>query len=161
MCGSVDQDPAREQSSCDLPCMRRAAREHVVLQAIVRVVGDRDGLVFVPVSQQAQDRAEDLLAGDTHVVAYVGEDRRFHEIPLVERIGPAFAPGDDAGTLSYAGTDPALHGSQCGLVAIGPSTTDGSVGFPTRRLSTSDRTSRSTSASRPCGTRMRLPATQA
>jgi hypothetical protein len=61
-----------------------------------------------------QDRAEDLLAGDRHVVANIGEDRRLDpETALEPRAGwPAPAIGQ-RGAFSLAGVDvaqdPQLH----------------------------------------------------
>ena len=55
-------------------------------QAVGRVVGDPDGLVLALEPQQADDGAEDLLAGKATRVVDVSEDGRLHEEP---RPGPA------------------------------------------------------------------------
>jgi len=49
-------------------------------QALVGVVGLEDGVVFVLEGCRLQHRPEDLLAGDGHVIAHIGEDRRLDEI---------------------------------------------------------------------------------
>src|SRR5437762_9803772 len=52
------------------------ARPHVAVEAVVRVVGERDRLGLVAKRDGADHRAEDLLARDHHVVAHAGEERR-------------------------------------------------------------------------------------
>src|SRR4029450_11703726 len=51
-------------------------------QAVPRVVGDAHGVVLVGVGDDAEDRAEDLLAGHPHGVVDVAEDGRHHVPPL-------------------------------------------------------------------------------
>ena len=49
------------------------------------------------------DRAEDLLLRDAHVVAHAGEDRRLHEVALLEaRRGVALAAGERLRALLLA-----------------------------------------------------------
>ncbi|MNH04336.1 hypothetical protein D3C79_636280 [compost metagenome] len=48
-------------------------------QAERRIVGQRQGLLLGVERSGHQDRAENLLAHDAHVVVAVGEDRRLHE----------------------------------------------------------------------------------
>src|SRR3954471_19193037 len=78
-----------------------AARE-----AVVRVVGDRHGVVLVVVGDHADHRTEDLLAGDRHRVVDVGEERRLDEVAA--RAAGAAAAEDQLRTLGPAGGDVAL-----------------------------------------------------
>src|SRR5256885_12668096 len=48
----------------------------VAVEAVVRVVGERDRLGLVAKRDGADHRAEDLLARDHHVIAHAGEERR-------------------------------------------------------------------------------------
>ena len=48
-------------------------------EAELAVVCDRDGLVRIVEDQGREDRPEDLLARDTHLVVDAGEDRRLDE----------------------------------------------------------------------------------
>src|SRR5690606_25949815 len=61
-------------------------------QAVLAVVGDPHRVRLVLVRNDGQDRAEDLLAGDAHVVGDAGEDRRRHVPAAVAR---PLQPADD------------------------------------------------------------------
>ena len=77
-------------------------------QPVAGLVRERDRLVLGVERDRRQDRPEDLLAGDRHVVADVVEDRRRHEVAagLLER--PA-AAGHDARAVRPPGLDVAEH----------------------------------------------------
>src|SRR5439155_734538 len=60
------------------------ARPHVTVEAVVRVVGERDRLGLVAKRDGADQRAEDLLPRDHHVVAYAGEERRLDVVAARE-----------------------------------------------------------------------------
>ena len=66
----------------------RVLPEHQPAESELGVVRQRDGLVNtaigVVVFQDAQDRAEDLLAGDPHLRGDVGEDCGLHEIAALK-----------------------------------------------------------------------------
>ena len=99
--------PAR---SC-LPTAARPlvrARGDVPAEAVLVVVGHAHGVVVAVERDDDEHGAEDLLAGDGHVVGDVGEERRLHEPALVELLGTT-AAGDDARTLFLALLDVAEH----------------------------------------------------
>ena len=84
-------------------------------EAVVGVVGDGDGLLLAVVGDDRQDRAEDLLLGDLHVVVDVGEDGRL-DVPALGEVRRTAATGDDAGTGGLAGLEVALD---AGPLALG------------------------------------------
>ena len=73
---------------------RRVLREHVVVQAELGAVGERDRLVLVVEGEHDDDRAEDLLLHRLHVGPAVGEQRRARRRSPVVDVGP-LAAGDD------------------------------------------------------------------
>src|SRR5262249_52717273 len=93
----------------DLPGALDVRRRDVARQTIERVVGDLDRLVLVLVVDDGEHRAEDLLAGDGHVVADVGEDRGPDEVALLDALGPTGAAGHELRALFHALLDEALH----------------------------------------------------
>src|SRR5262245_60006954 len=60
------------------------ARRDVSGESVQRVVGDLDRLRIALVGQDGEDRPEDLLAGDRHVVADVAEHGRLDEVAARE-----------------------------------------------------------------------------
>ncbi len=56
-----------------------------------------------------QHRPEDLLAGDPHVVAHPGEDRRADEPATLPALGQPLAAGQDLGALLLTEPDVVLH----------------------------------------------------
>src|SRR5207253_10106582 len=83
-----------------------------------------DRLVLAVVADQGEDRAEDLLARDRHVVRHVGEDRRL-EVEAARPVGRPPPADDDLRALALAGPDVALD-------ALEPATRD--EGAELRRL---------------------------
>ena len=81
----VDRVRAGADLLRDLDALRDVGGVHRTGQAVVRVVGDLDGLVDRVVGDHRQDGAEDLLAGDRHRVVDVGEDGRLDEEAIAER----------------------------------------------------------------------------
>ena len=75
----------------------------------------RDGVVLVVVGEDRQDRPEDLLLGDGHVVAHLGEHGRLHEVAVLEALGLAGAAGDELGALVDALLDVAVDPVDLGL----------------------------------------------
>src|SRR5262249_6999214 len=99
----VDAVGARAHPGRDLEAMRDVGGPHRTGQAVVALVGDPDRRVRVAGAQHRQDRAEDLLAGDAHVVGGVGEQRRPH-VPAALG-GAVLATEHDAGAFAPAGRD--------------------------------------------------------
>ena len=68
--------------------------EHVVVEAEVGVVGDRDAFVLVVERDRDDHRAEDLLLHDPHAGPAAGDERRRDVEARVGLLGP-LAAGDD------------------------------------------------------------------
>src|SRR5438445_11253265 len=64
--------------------LAHVARPDAGGQAVRGVVALEHGIVLVLEGNHRDDRPEDLLARDLHVVAHTGEDRRLHEVALLE-----------------------------------------------------------------------------
>src|SRR5450631_4234652 len=77
--GSVQCHLTRSDTACHAPRPDIVLRPHVGGEAVWSIVGDLHGLLLGLVRQNAQHRPEDFLAGNRHVVAYAGKDRRPHE----------------------------------------------------------------------------------
>lgn len=78
-------------------------------ETVDRVVGTLDDLIDLGVLHDRHHGAEDLLAGDGHVIGHVGEDGGGHEVALVAHAGTA---DSHAGALLLADVDEvqnALH----------------------------------------------------
>src|SRR3984957_9178566 len=106
--GMVDRHPSRADPAGHRAGLVDVDSRHITRQAVVGVVGDLDGLVDVVVAEDAEHRAEDLLARNLHVVFDVGEDRRLDVVPRVQTRRPAGTAGDDRGTRVDAALDQAL-----------------------------------------------------
>src|SRR5690606_5768873 len=103
----VDAAAAGADPAGDLHAVGRVGRPDRAAEAVVAVVGDPDGVVLVLVGDEDEDRPEDLLAGDAHVVGDVAEHRR-RDVPaaVVRPVQPA---GDQLGALVLADADVVLH----------------------------------------------------
>src|SRR5690606_4326516 len=77
-------------------------------QAVLRVVGDGHGLVVGVVTDDHQDRAEDLLTGHGRAGVHPGDQGGFDEIAALA-VGRAAAAGDDPTALGAGDVDVALH----------------------------------------------------
>src|SRR6478735_12372486 len=104
----VDADGAGAQLTADGERPLLVRRGDVAAEAVLVVVGHAHRFVVTVERDDDQHGAEDLLAGDGHVVGDVGEQRGLHEPTLVELLGPT-ATGDDACTLFLALLDVAEH----------------------------------------------------
>src|SRR5262249_20746333 len=107
-------------------CALEVAREDIAGEAVERVVGDPHGLGLVLVWKDRQDRSEDLLARDGHVVAYLAEHRRLHVVPAGESLGSSRAADGELLALVDPRLDQTLdlvdlrlahHGTEHGAVA--------------------------------------------
>src|SRR3954462_1903948 len=107
---TVDLDLAGADATSDLLGPLGVGSLHATRQAVDRVVGDADRILFVLVADDRQDRAEDLLLGDGHVVAHLAEDRRLHEVAVGVHVGRLLgATDDEVGALVDALLDVAGH----------------------------------------------------
>src|SRR5436305_1088012 len=91
--GGVDADVTRPQLPGHPEGPRRVLRVHVVVEAVLAVVGEGDGLVLAVHGDHHHDGVEGLLPGQPHVVAALGEQRRLDVVPAFQGGGPA-AAGD-------------------------------------------------------------------
>src|SRR4030095_12672707 len=84
------------------------ARGDVPREAGQRVVGDLDRLRVALVGQDGEDRPEDLLARDGHVVAHIAEHRRLDVVATLEAGRTAGAARGELRPLVDAGLDETL-----------------------------------------------------
>ena len=97
------------QAAGDAVALGPVLRLDIVGQPVSRVVGDADCLLLGIEGDDRQDRAEDFLLGDGHVVAHVREDRGLHEVAVgVDALGLADATDDERGALVDALLDVAV-----------------------------------------------------
>src|SRR6185295_14625224 len=96
---AVDVHIAGAQARRDLHGVLHVSRLHVARETVRCVVGHRYGLFLALIGKDAEDGAKDLLAGDRHVVADVAENRRLHEVALLEALRPTGAAADQFGAL--------------------------------------------------------------
>src|SRR3954467_2276352 len=96
---AVDLDLAGADLPSNLLGPLGIARPHTAGQAVDGVVGDLDGLVLAVVGKDRQHRSEDLLLGDGHIGADLGEDGRLHEVALVQALGGLGPTGEQLGAL--------------------------------------------------------------
>src|SRR3984957_16570684 len=83
---AVDVHLTSAQLSRDLDGLFFAAGPHAAREPVRRIIGDRDGLFFCVVGDDGEDRTEDLLLGDRHVVAHVREDRGSDVVTLLQSL---------------------------------------------------------------------------
>ncbi len=83
--------------------------ENMGLEAVVGIICDHDGIVLVAIWNDNEDRPENLLARDPHVVAHTCEDRRADEPAPGEIIGPSIATRQERGAFFQPEPDIALH----------------------------------------------------
>src|SRR4029450_13161838 len=103
--GAVQMHVAGAQVRGDAQRALRITRRHIARQSVRRIVGDADGLLLTVVGQDAEHRAEDLLARYRHVVAHVGEHGRAHVVALAQTLGSAGTDGDPLGPFLAAARD--------------------------------------------------------
>src|SRR5262249_26294712 len=85
----------------------RVAGPHVAVEPVVRVVRERGRLGLVAKRDRADDRPEDLLPGDGHVVADAGEQGRL-DVPAARQMRGAAAAAGERRALAHAVGDVAL-----------------------------------------------------
>ncbi len=114
---------------------RKVAREDAGGKPELRIVRALDDFVLRPEGQDAHDRAEDLLAGDPHVVGDVGEDGRLDEEAVLEALEPGnAAPAQETRALGTTGLDVADD-----LVVLAPIDERSHLRFPDRADRRADR----------------------
>ena len=87
----VDQHASGHEPSGDGPRPHRIGGQHVGLQPVIGVVGDR--LVLAALGEDRQHRAENLLAGDGHAIVDANEHGRTDEVAVLQAGRLAFAAG--------------------------------------------------------------------
>ncbi len=85
------------------------ARLDIGREAVIRVVGDRDRLLFRIEGNDRKHRSEHFLARDPHGIVDIGEDRRPDEISGLEAFRLAGAAGQERRALGNARFDQRLH----------------------------------------------------
>src|ERR1700689_475300 len=111
----VDVDHAGFQAPGDVEGPLFVTAPYAGRQAVVGVVGDRDGLVDGVVGQDNQNGPEDLFPGDGHVVGDAGEDGRLNPVAGLERRPAGAAAADSAGRALGCG---AVEGGEDPLVLL-------------------------------------------
>src|SRR5262245_32119552 len=106
--GAIDVDVAGADLPGDLAGALGVAGRDVSREAVQRVVGDLDRLRVALVGQDGEDRPEDLLARDRHVVADVAEHGRLDEVAALEAGRTSRTAGRQLRALVDAGLDQAL-----------------------------------------------------
>src|SRR5262249_60609249 len=101
----VDVDVARVEHRRELVGVRDVARPYSRGEAVLGVVGARRDLLEVVERHRDEHRAEDLLAGDRHLVVDAGEQRRLDEVPVA--------------VAAVTGTWPAADDDLCARLAAG------------------------------------------
>src|SRR5919201_6324070 len=100
---AVQRQASRAHLAGDPHGAVEVAGPHASRQAVLRVVGDADGVVVIVKRDNDEHGTEDLVLGDAHGAVDVGEDRRLDvpALPLARR--PAAAPPDRRALLSPPG----------------------------------------------------------
>ena len=104
----VDRVRAGPHAARDLEAARGIGREHAAGQAEAAVVRDADRVLVVVERDEGDDRAEDLLLGDRHVVAHVRQQRRL-DVPALVQVLRHLAAGGDRRALVDGLLDVAEH----------------------------------------------------
>src|SRR5699024_4508431 len=78
---------------------------HGSVESVDGVVGDGDGLLDRVVGDEGQYRTEDLLLGDAHVVAHVGEDGGTNVVTTFPAFHGFGTTGDEAGSFLHTEPD--------------------------------------------------------
>src|SRR5712692_333426 len=99
---AVDIYLPRAQSSSYALGSLDIARPHTSRKPVNSVIGDSHRIVFVFVRNDRQHRAENLFASDGHFITHVREDRRPHEVTLLQSFGSFGAAGNERRTFFLA-----------------------------------------------------------
>ncbi|MNP12288.1 hypothetical protein D3C76_1045150 [compost metagenome] len=78
-------------------------------QAVIRVVGNGDRFVLITIGDDRQNRAKNLVAGDSHLVIHVGKQRRANKPASLCSVRSSFATRQQPCALLSAFADIALH----------------------------------------------------
>src|SRR5208337_3173239 len=113
--GIVEIDRAGAQPRRDRPRMTDIRRRHVGREAVDRVVGDADRLVFVPIARDREHRTEHLLPFDRHAGLHVAEHGRPDVVSLIEAGRAPWAAGDEPRPFADPGLDETLDLVELGL----------------------------------------------
>ena len=102
----VDPDAARldgvgdTESTVDILCPDRAA------EAVIAVIGHLDHFFFCLEFDDDSDGAEDLFAGNAHIVRSIGDECRLHEDAVLERtVSCPFTAAGDGRTFFFGEFD--------------------------------------------------------
>src|SRR5205823_8142543 len=128
--GAVDVNIAGHHFGFDALDVRRTAREKPAGQCVIGFVRDADGFVEIARAEDAQDRAENFFARETHRWFYISENRRRNE----EAFGWHVLGLKCEGSFFFAGFDCLEHAPISGSSMTGPTMMPGSSGLPTRKL---------------------------
>src|ERR1700761_928852 len=82
---------------------------HRTGQPVAAVVGDGDGVVIVPVRDEADHRAKDFFLRDLQLRPHTAEDGGLEEVPVIQSIGSVRAASDDPRSVGYRSLDVASH----------------------------------------------------
>src|SRR5262249_46700716 len=104
----VDPIGAGPDLAGDLHATLGVSGPHGSGEAVVAVVGDADRLRLIRIGDDAQNRAEYLLAGDAHLRVHVGEHGG-RDVPAAFPARGMGAPGDDLRPLVLPDRDVVLH----------------------------------------------------
>lgn len=88
---------------------REIGREDGAAEAVGGVVGAADGFVLGGETGDDDKGAEDLLAGDAHVVGHVGEDGRGDEEPFAADVLVRFTADGQRRAFGFARRDVPHH----------------------------------------------------
>ena len=88
---AVHLDHARPQLTRQTVATLAILRLDIVGQAVNRVIGDLDRLLFAVELHDRQNRPKDFLARDGHVGGHVCKDGGFDKEPAVQAVGPSGA----------------------------------------------------------------------
>src|SRR3990167_146680 len=82
----IDGHPSCPNLAGNGPFLVEIRARHVAGQTIFGIVGDRNGLLDVVVTENADDRSKNFFTGDGHVVADIGENGRLYKITRCQSI---------------------------------------------------------------------------
>src|SRR5208337_5360990 len=102
-------DVSCAQAGSDTACPIDITRGHIAGEPVRRVVRDADRLLFVPVRENRQHRAEDLFASDGHVVAHIAKNRRANIVTPGQTLGSTGPSRYESCTLFDALADQSLN----------------------------------------------------
>src|ERR1700722_7398051 len=81
---AVDRHAAGLKLRCDATGALNVRAAHVSVEAVLRIVGDPDRIVFVLVGDDREDGPENLFPGDCHVIVHIDKYRGSDEIAGLE-----------------------------------------------------------------------------